>query len=144
MCAAPLTNAHRSASSAAFHGRRRGLPRNAAAGHAPYTSGVEAAGQPQTITEFIEAIRAAFVCAVCGRYVGSLGMQKYLPPPYPVALDKIPPDDEVAALAGFEWYMLRRLREGNFTLRHPQLDGRCSSLREWAEAHADDDDVEDE
>jgi hypothetical protein len=101
---------------------------------------VETQRQPQSLTEFIEAIRAGFVCDKCGRYVGSLGTRTYLPPPYPVALDKIPADDEVAALVGFEWHMLQRLRDGNFTLRHPQLEGRCSSLREWAQAQADDGD----
>jgi hypothetical protein len=101
---------------------------------------MEAPRQPQTITEFIEAIRAGFVCDKCGRYIGSLGTEKYLPPPYPIALDKIQADDEVAALVGFEWHMLQRLRDGNFMLRHPQLDGRCSSLREWAAAQADDED----
>jgi hypothetical protein len=101
---------------------------------------VETQRQPQSLTEFIEAIRDGFVCDKCGRYVGSLGTRTYLPPPYPVALDKIPADDEVAALVGFEWHMLQRLRDGNFTLRHPQLDGRCSSLREWAQAQADDGD----
>ena len=105
---------------------------------------MEAKRQPQTVSEFIEAIRTGFVCDKCGRYIGSLGATKYLPPPYPVALDKIPVDDEVAALVGFEWHMLQRLRDGNFTVRHPQLDGRCSSLREWAQAQAEDDEADDE
>jgi hypothetical protein len=35
--------------------------------------------------------------------------------------------------------MLQRLRDGNFILRHPQLEGRCSSMREWAASQADDD-----
>ena len=97
---------------------------------------------PSSINEFIEAIRAGLVCDRCGRYVGSLAARKYLPPPYPVALDKITADDEVSALVGFEWHMLNRLRNGNFTIRHPQGRGRCVSLREWAEL--DDDDAEDE
>jgi hypothetical protein len=100
---------------------------------------VEAQRQPQSINEFIEAIRAGFVCDKCGRYVGSLGTQKYLPPPYPVALDKVSANNEVATLVGFEWHMLQRLRDGNFTLRHVQLDGRCSSLREWSAAHPEGD-----
>jgi hypothetical protein len=99
---------------------------------------MDAQRQPQTVTEFIDAIREGFVCDRCGRYVGSLGHTRYLPPPYPIALDKITADDEVAALVGFEWHMLGRLREGNFTLRHPQLDGHCSSLREWAAGSGDD------
>ena len=97
--------------------------------------------QPTTLAEFIEAIRAGLVCVRCGRYIGSLGAKKYLPPPYPVALDKISSDDEVAALVGFEWHMLGRLREGNFTIRHPEVDGRCVTMREWsAHEHGDDED----
>jgi hypothetical protein len=99
---------------------------------------MEARREPQSITEFIEAIREGLVCDRCGRYVGSLGLSKYLPPPYPISLDKIGAYDEVAALVGFEWHMLQRMREGNFVIRHPQLDGRCSSLREWAEHNAED------
>ena len=112
----------------------------AAVVHPATLSAVAPNAQPTTVTEFIEAIRAGLVCDRCGRYIGTLGLKKYLPPPYPVALDKIAADDEVAALVGFEWHMLGRLREGNFTIRHPQLDGRCSSLREWAAANDDDGD----
>lgn len=89
--------------------------------------------QPASLSEFIDAIRGGLVCARCGRYVGSLAERRYLPPPYPVALDKIASDDEAATLVGFEWYMLNRLREGNFTIRHPQGRGRCISIKEWAE-----------
>ncbi len=102
------------------------------------------APQPGTLTEFIAAIRAGLVCARCGRYVGSLGAKTYLPPPYPVSLDKIPSDDEVAALVGFEWHMLGRLREGNFTIRHPEVDGRCVTMRQWLAHEHEDDDDEDE
>ncbi len=93
---------------------------------------------PATLSEFIDAVRAGLVCDRCGRYVGSLAQKKYLPPAYPVALDKIPADDEAAALVGFEWYMLNRMREGNFVIRHPQGRGGCVSLREWAEQEEDD------
>ncbi len=96
--------------------------------------------QPTTIPEFIEAIRSGLVCVRCGRYIGSLGATTYLPPPYPVALDKITPDDEVSALVGFEWHMLGRLRDGNFTIRHPEIDGRCVTMREWlSHEHGEDD-----
>lgn len=101
---------------------------------------VEEQPQPATLSEFIDAVRAGLVCDRCGRYVGSLGPAKYLPPAYPVALDKIPADDEVGALVGFEWHMLNRMREGNFVIRHPQGRGRCVSLREWAEQEEDDGD----
>ena len=96
---------------------------------------------PATLPEFIEAIREGLVCERCGRYIGSLGASTYLPPPYPVALDKIQADDEVAALVGFEWYLLGRLRDGNFTVVHPDIDGRCASMREWlAHEHGNEDD----
>ena len=88
------------------------------------------AAQPQTLREYIDALRAGLVCDRCGKYVGSLAAKRYLPPPYPGALDKIG-DDEVEALIGFEWHMLDRMRNGNFTIRHPQRKGRCISFREW-------------
>jgi hypothetical protein len=94
---------------------------------------------PRTVGDFINILRTEYVCSRCGRYIGSLAPTRYLPPPYPVALDKVGTDDEVAALVGFEWYMLKRLREGNFVLRHPQRRGRCVSIREWAESDDDDD-----
>ncbi len=93
------------------------------------------------MAEYIAEIRAGLVCDRCGRYIGALAATRYLPPPYPVALDKLTPDDEVEALIGFEWHMLGRLRQGNFRVRHPQREGRCVSLREWAES---DDDGEDD
>lgn len=97
---------------------------------------------PTTLAEFIDAIRAGLTCARCGRYVGSLAARRYLPPPFPIALDKIPTADEVAALIGFEWHMLGRMRDGNFTIMHPERDGRCVSMREWMAS--DDDDEFDE
>jgi hypothetical protein len=36
--------------------------------------------------------------------------------------------------------MAGRLEEGAFVLRHPQRDGRCVSIREWA---ADDEELDD-
>jgi hypothetical protein len=97
---------------------------------------------PKTLAEFIDAIRAELVCARCGRYIGSLAASRFLPAPYPVALDKIGADDEVAALVGFEWHMVQRLRDGNFTIAHPEIDGRCVSMREWL-AHDDSDSGDD-
>ena len=95
---------------------------------------------PESIPEFISAIRGGLLCDRCGRYIGGLGETSYVPPPYPVALDKITSDDEVAALVGFEWYMVGRLREGNFTIRHPEIDGRCATMREWlSHEHGEDD-----
>jgi hypothetical protein len=29
--------------------------------------------------------------------------------------------------------MVARMRQGNFVIRHPQIDGRCVSVREWVE-----------
>ena len=94
---------------------------------------------PKTLQEFIAAIREGLVCDRCGRYVGSLAARRYVPPPYPVALDRIGADDEAEALIGFEWHMLNRMREGNFVIRHPQVDGHCVSYREWLEADDEDD-----
>ncbi|MHB8514418.1 MAG: hypothetical protein ACYC9X_14345 [Dehalococcoidia bacterium] len=98
--------------------------------------------QPQTLQEFISELRAALVCDRCGRYVGSLAPKRYLPPLYPVALDRIGEDDEVRALVGFEWHMLHRMRQGNFVIRHPERDGHCISYREWVAS--DDEEGEDE
>jgi hypothetical protein len=94
--------------------------------------------QPKTLREFIAAIREGLVCERCGRYVGSLAEEKYRPAPYPVALDRIGDDDEAEALIGFEWHMLNRMREGNFVIRHPELDGRCVSYRQWLDADDED------
>lgn len=93
--------------------------------------------QPSTVKEYIEELRAGLVCERCGRYVGSLAARRYLPPPYPVAIEHAD-DDEVESLIGFEWYMLNRLRAGNFVVRHPERDGRCISYREWLARDADD------
>lgn len=95
--------------------------------------------QPNTLAEFIDAIRAGLVCDRCGKYVGGLAERRFRPAPYPVALDKVGVDDEVEALIGFEWYMVSLLRQGKFVIRHPQRDGRCITFREWA---AEDDDHE--
>jgi hypothetical protein len=99
------------------------------------------AEQPRTLAEFIDAIRAGLICDRCGRYVGGLSRGRFRPAPYPVALDKIGAEDEAEALIGFEWHMVDLLRRGNFVIRHPQRDGRCVTLREWA---ADDDDEPDD
>lgn len=101
--------------------------------------------QPSSVSEYIDAIRAALVCDRCGRYIGSLAATRYLPPPYAVVVDPVTSEarqDDVASLIAFEWYMVGRLRDGNFTLRHPQAHGRCVSVKEWLEA--EDDEVDDE
>ena len=97
--------------------------------------------QPSTLKEYVEAIRDALICERCGRYVGSLALDRYLPPPYPVAIGKAS-EDEIDALVGFEWAMVERLRRGNFTIRHPERDGRCMSVGEWLRRHDEDDDAE--
>ena len=97
--------------------------------------------QPRTLADFIEAVRAGLTCDQCGKYVGGLASTRFRPAPYPVALDKIGADDEAEALIGFEWHMVGLLRQEKFVIRHPQVDGRCASLREWAEEDDDDDDV---
>ena len=98
---------------------------------------------PATVADLIHAVRAGLTCDRCSRYVGSVGLKTYLPAPYAVALDRIGADDEVSALVGFEWYMLGLMRDGGFTIRHPQsADGRCVSIREWARDRDDDDDTE--
>ena len=97
--------------------------------------------QRKTLAEFIEAIRAGLVCDHCGRYVGCLAKKRFLPAPYPVALDKVGVDDEAEALIGFEWHMMNLLRQGKFVIRHPQRDGGCITFREWvAEDNEDEDD----
>lgn len=96
---------------------------------------------PSTPAELIERIREGLVCDRCQKYVGSLDARRYLPPAYPVAIDGA--EDEVAALIGYEWHMLGRLVHAGFTIRHPQLEGRCVSIREWAasEETGDEDEV---
>ena len=100
--------------------------------------------QPRTLTEFIDAIRKGLVCSRCGSYVGSLARKRFLPAPYPVALDKIGAEDEVDALVGFEWHMVNLLRQGKFTISHPERDGQCVTFREWAAGEDDDEGDEDE
>lgn len=97
------------------------------------------ADQPKSIADFIDEIRAGLVCERCGRYIGSLARNRYLPPPYPVALGRIGPEQEIEALIGFEWHMLNLMREGQFVIRHPEREGRCVSIQEWAEAEDDED-----
>ncbi|MDE3097063.1 MAG: hypothetical protein KGK07_13830 [Chloroflexota bacterium] len=93
---------------------------------------------PRTLQEFISALRSGLVCDRCGRYVGSLSPERYVPPPYPVGLDRIGDGEEVQALIGFEWHMLRRMQEGNFVIRHPERDGACITYREWVDAEDED------
>ena len=93
--------------------------------------------QPRTLSEFIDAIRCHLVCDHCGKYIGGLARKRFMPAPYAVALGKIGAEDEAEALIGFEWHMVGLLREGRFTLRHPQLDGRCVSFRQWASSGDD-------
>jgi hypothetical protein len=96
----------------------------------------------KTLADLVAEVRGGLVCARCGKYVGSLATKRYLPPPYPVALDRITEDQEVEALIGFELHMIGRLRQGNFVIRHPEVDGHCVSVREWVER--DDEDADDE
>ena len=88
--------------------------------------------RPRTSSEFIDAIRSSLVCDRCGKYIGGLARKRFLPAPYPVALGMIGAEDEADALIGFEWHMVGLLRNGKFTLRHPQMGGRCVNFREWA------------
>jgi hypothetical protein len=101
-------------------------------------------GAPRTLTEYIETIREGFVCARCGKYVGCLAASEYVPPPYPVAVEDTPADDEARSLVTFEWHMLGLLRQGKFTLAHPQRDGLCISAQEWARGEDEDDEVDDD
>ncbi len=86
--------------------------------------------QPKTLAQFIDAIRVGLVCDRCGQYVGGLAQKRFLPAPYPVALDKIGAEDQAEALIGFEWHMVSLLRQGRFVIRHPQRDGQCVSFHE--------------
>ncbi|MBI5289354.1 MAG: hypothetical protein HY873_10335 [Chloroflexi bacterium] len=94
---------------------------------------------PRTMAEYIEAIRAGLVCERCGRYVGSLAAKAYLPPLFPIAFEDIPADDEARSLIQFEWHLLGMMRQGKFVIRHPEKDGKCVSVREWAESDDDED-----
>lgn len=87
----------------------------------------------KTLADLVAEVRSGLVCDRCGKYVGSLATKSYLPPPYPVALDRITAEQEVEALIGFELHMIGRVRQGNFVIRHPQVDGRCVTVREWVE-----------
>lgn len=98
-------------------------------------------GQPKTLAEFIDGVRDGLTCDRCGKYVGGIARERFRPPPYPVALDKIGAEDEGEALIGFEWYMLNLLRQGKFTIRHPQRDDRCVTFREWAAEEIADDEA---
>jgi hypothetical protein len=93
--------------------------------------------EPRSLAELISEVRSDLVCSRCGKYVGSLGGTKYVPPPYPVALQDLTAEDEAAVLIGFESHMVGLLRQGNFRISHPQVDGRCSSFREWVRSGAD-------
>jgi hypothetical protein len=84
-------------------------------------------GAPRTLTEYIETIREGFVCARCGKYVGCLAASEYVPPPYPVAVEDTPADDEARSLV---------------TFAHPQRDGLCISAQEWARGEDEDEDDE--
>ncbi len=81
----------------------------------------------------VATVRNGLVCGRCGRYVGNLSDTQYLPPIYPIAM-RGEGDDEGRALLEFEWHLLGMLRQGNFSLVHPEQDGVCVSLDEWAES----------
>lgn len=98
--------------------------------------------RPNTLAEFIDAVREGLTCDRCGKYVGAIARKRFRPAPYPVALDKIGAEDEAEALIGFEWYMVNLLRQGKFLIRHPQLEDRCVTFQEWAADDTDGDDAE--
>ena len=81
----------------------------------------------------VATIRDGLVCGRCGRYVGHLSDTQYLPPIYPIAM-RDDADDEGRALLEFEWHLLGMLRQGNFSLVHPERDGVCVTLEEWADS----------
>ena len=56
-----------------------------------------------------------------------------------MAVQDVPTDDEIRSLVTFEWHMLGLLRQGSFTLAHPQKDEQCVSAAEWARDQEDDD-----
>ena len=86
---------------------------------------------PQTTSEFVDAVRSSLTCERCGKYVGALAKRRYLPAPYPVAVDKLGPGDEAEVLVSFEWHMAGLMKRGTFVIRHPELDGHCVTYREW-------------
>ena len=94
----------------------------------------------RSLSDYIREIRGGLVCDRCRRYVGSLSNARYVPPPYRIAIERIEADDEASTLIGFEWHMLGLLRQGKFTLRHPQSKGRCVSIREWYAEQEESDD----
>ncbi len=100
------------------------------------------AQQPRILSELIGTIRGALICDGCGKYVGGLAPTRFVPAPYPVALSEIGPDEEAEALIGFESYMAGLLRDGKFIIRHPQIQRRCVSFREWAGRNDDADEGE--
>lgn len=99
---------------------------------------------PQTIGQYIDAIREGLVCDRCGKYVGSLAARRFLPAPYPVALAKLGPDAEAEALIGYEWHLVQEIRSGKYVIRHPERDGQCVSFREWVASDDEDDDAADD
>jgi hypothetical protein len=58
-----------------------------------------------------------------------------------VAFGDVPLEDEARSLVSFEWHMLGMLRQGKFALCHPERDGECISLEDWAVG--DEDEIED-
>ncbi len=100
---------------------------------------------PRTLRDLVLEVRDRLVCDRCLKYIGSLAATRYLPAPYPVALGRIGPDDEAAALVGFELHMASLVSDGKFALRHPQSKGRCVSVREWlADSLGEDDEADGE
>lgn len=97
---------------------------------------------PTTLTDYIETIRAGYVCSRCHRYVGSLANSEYVPPPYPVHVDGLSEQDEVQALVRFEWHMLGLLNQRKFTLAHPERDGVCVPIAEWSREDPEDEESE--
>jgi hypothetical protein len=97
---------------------------------------------PRTLREHIDVIREGMVCERCGRYIGSLAPDSYLPPAYPVAVEDSSPEDEVRALVAFEWHLLGMMRQGKFVIRHPERDGVCVSIEEWGRDEEEDEEAD--
>lgn len=98
---------------------------------------------PRSLAEYIETIRDGLVCNRCGRYVGSLTTNRFIPPLYPIAFEDVPPDDEARSLVSFEWHLLGMLRQGKFVIRHPEREGACISIEQWAAEEEDDGEEDD-